>query len=68
MNGNADRIVRIDEVALILGISKPTVIRWVESGFFPKPIKIGPRAVGWRASVIEAFIASREEVGAEALA
>ncbi|MFL9899250.1 MULTISPECIES: helix-turn-helix transcriptional regulator [Paraburkholderia] len=63
-----DRIVRVDEVAAILGISKPTVIRWVERGVLQKPIKIGPRAVGWRESDIEAYIASREEVGAEALA
>jgi prophage regulatory protein len=32
----------------------PTSIhRWVESGIFPAPIKIGPKAIAWRLSEIE---------------
>jgi prophage regulatory protein len=54
-----DRIIREKELVELLGISKATVGRWKAQGHLPKPIRIGPRAVGWQKSVIEAFIAQR---------
>jgi prophage regulatory protein len=54
-----DRIIRAKELEGMLGVSKATVSRWSALGHLPKPIRIGPRAVGWQKSVIEAFIARR---------
>lgn len=39
--------------------SRSSIYRRVADGTFPKPVKIGPRKVGWVESEIEAHIASR---------
>ena len=53
-------LLRRIEVIKRLGISKSTLTRWVASGLFPPPVQIGPRAVGWYAHDLEAFLASRQ--------
>lgn len=42
-----------------LGISRSTIYAWLKAGTFPPPIKLGQRAIGWRASDIEAWLAGR---------
>ena len=54
-----DRMLRKAEVLSRCGVSYTTVWRWVRSGRFPAPVKIGPRAVRWRESEIEAWLAER---------
>ena len=39
--------------------SEPSIYRLMKEGKFPKPLKIGARAVAWRSDEIEAFINSR---------
>lgn len=41
------------------GLSRSTVYEMMERNEFPKPVKIGPRAVAWIASEIEAWKAQR---------
>ncbi|WP_446719047.1 helix-turn-helix transcriptional regulator [Halomonas sp. 3F2F] len=36
-------------------ISRSTVWRWIKDGVIPPPIRIGPRAVRWRLSVLVAW-------------
>jgi prophage regulatory protein len=50
-----DPILRFPEVVKQTGLSRATIYRRIEVGDFPKPSKITDRAVGWRASVIEAW-------------
>lgn len=49
-------------------LSEPTIYRLmkleVEAGGFPKPIKLGARAVAWRSDEVEAFINTRERSNA----
>lgn len=52
-----DRLVRLPEVVALVGRSESSIRRDVAAGRFPKPVQIGPRAIGWRASEIEAYIA-----------
>lgn len=40
-------------------LSEPTIYRLMKQGRFPKPIKIGQRAVAWKSSDVETFITSR---------
>lgn len=40
-------------------LSEPSIYRLMKQGVFPKPIKIGLRAVAWKSTEVEAFIASR---------
>lgn len=53
------RIARPPEVTELTGMSKTSLLRLAHQGLFPAPIKIGPRAIGWRLSDIEAYLAER---------
>lgn len=54
-----DRIMRIQDVAAALTLTKSSVYAMVRKGTFPKGIAIGVRARGWPESVVGAWIASR---------
>ena len=55
-----DRIVRIDEVCALTGLSRTTIWRRINAGTFPPSFPLGPkgtRAVGWLLSDIQTWIA-----------
>ena len=52
----ATTVLRLPEVLARTGLSKSTLWKFVNDGTFPKQIKIGPRAVGWVESEIEAHL------------
>lgn len=54
-----NRAIRIDEVCKLTGLGRTTIWRAVKEGRFPKPIKLGERAVGWLESDIVAWLESR---------
>ena len=54
-----DRLMRREEVETRCGIARTTIYRLMRCGEFPVPIKVGPRAVRWPASEIEAWLAGR---------
>ena len=54
------RILRRDEVETLTGLSRATLYAMLKSGEFPKPLRLGRRAVGWRASDIEDWLAAPE--------
>ena len=54
------RILRRPEVERQTQLSKATIYRQMHAGTFPKPVHLGERAVGWRASEIDEWLASRE--------
>lgn len=43
-----------------LSVSRTTLWRWSREGDFPKPVELSPATRRWRASEIDAWIASRE--------
>ncbi len=47
------RILRTNEVAARLGISRTTLWRWERRGLIPRKRRLGPNTVGWLASEIE---------------
>jgi prophage regulatory protein len=59
-----DRILRRPEVEARIGLSRSTIYESIAQGEFPKPIKIGRRAVGWPESVIAAWLRARVELAA----
>lgn len=61
-NGMSDCIWRKKKVAAITGRSPSRIDADVKAGRFPAPVRIGPRAIGWRASEIEAWIENLERV------
>ena len=52
-------IYRLPEVVAICGISRSTIYEMIRRDEFPRPVQLGARAVGWRRSDIEAWLASR---------
>ena len=55
------RILRLPKVLEMTGLSRTSVWRQVKAGTFPKPVKLGPRAVGWLASKIDKWLRNRPE-------
>ncbi|CAE6865510.1 hypothetical protein R69658_07838 [Paraburkholderia aspalathi] len=45
------------------GLSKTQCYRLIQRGEFPAPLKIGARAVAWRASEVQAWIDARPSKG-----
>jgi prophage regulatory protein len=53
------RIFSITELRTEVGLSQRTIWEMVSAGSFPRPIRIGPRRVGWLATEIDAWLADR---------
>jgi prophage regulatory protein len=58
-----DRMLRRKEVEQITARSRSAIYEGMAAGTFPKPVKIGARAVAWPESVIRNWIAERMEGG-----
>jgi prophage regulatory protein len=54
-----DRILNLEQVVHLVGLSETTVWREVKAGRFPAPLIISPRRRGWRLSALLAWLASR---------
>jgi len=55
----AYRILRLPRVIERVGFSRSAIYDFVSKGGFPRPVKIGVRAVGWLDSDIDAWIRER---------
>jgi len=56
---NPARLLRRASVLDRTGQSNSTLERAMRSGVFPRPVKIGPRAVAWPESAVNAWIEQR---------
>jgi prophage regulatory protein len=54
-----DRILNLEQVVHLVGLSEATVWREVKAGRFPAPLIISPRRRGWRLSALLAWLACR---------
>lgn len=54
-----DRILRRPEVEKLVGLSRSTLYAMMQEGAFPKPVKLGKRAVGWPESTVIIWLESR---------
>ncbi len=50
-------ILRLPAVRQRCGLSRSTIYLRVSQGTFPKPVSLGPRAVGWIEAEIEEWLA-----------
>ena len=55
-------ILRRKQVEKRTGLSRSTIYLRIYEGTFPRPIKLGARAVGWLENEIEAWLAERMEI------
>ena len=63
-NANQERlsILRRKQVEKRTGLSRSTIYLRIQNGTFPRPIKLGARAVGWLENEIEAWLTARIEI------
>lgn len=59
-NTESFRIIRVSELSKIIGMSKASIYRLMNSGLFPKAIKLGVNSVGWKSYEVMDWIESRE--------
>ena len=61
VNQQSLRILRRKQVENRTGLSRSTIYLRLQEGTFPKPISLGPRAVGWLENEIDEWLAERIE-------
>ena len=50
------RFYRRSTLEVMLGISRSTIYRLMKDGDFPRPIRLGHRAVGWKSEDIKDWL------------
>jgi len=55
----AQNILRLPAVKARTGLSRSSIYLRVSEGRFPKPINLGPRAVGWLESEVAEWLEQR---------
>ena len=56
-----NRLWRLQEVLAMCGISKSGLYAMMSRNHFPRPLRIGLRAVAWRATDVQTWLDSRPE-------
>ncbi|WP_353461482.1 helix-turn-helix transcriptional regulator [Sphingomonas faeni] len=54
-----ERLIRIDEVLTLTSLSRSSVYAYMSRNEFPRPLRIGRRAVGWRFIHIKEWLDTR---------
>jgi prophage regulatory protein len=60
------RVERLPVVLARTGMRRAWTYNEIQHGRFPRPVKLGVRAVAWRSADIDAWIASRMTANGEA--
>ena len=55
------QFARMPSVVRFTGLGRSTIYRMIAAKEFPGPVKLGPRAVGWRWSDLDAWSESRPD-------
>jgi prophage regulatory protein len=55
--------LRRPAVEAATGLSRSSLYAMMEAGDFPRPIRIGKRAVAWPQSAVQAWLATRPTAG-----
>ena len=62
---HAPALLKRPEVEALTRLSRSAIYAAMRDGTFPKPVKIGRRAVAWRRVEIEQWLASRPRTGSD---
>jgi prophage regulatory protein len=57
------QIYRIREVIRITGLGRSTLYAYIAAGKFPRPLRLGVRAVGWSSDAVFQWLAERDVAG-----
>lgn len=61
----ATRILRLPAVIERVGLSRSAIYARMAKGQFPRPLRIGARAVGWLEADIDEWLATRPRGGSD---
>lgn len=59
-----ESLLRLPQVVALTGRSRVSIYEEMRADRFPRQVKIGRRAVAWKSSEIQAWIAARGQDGA----
>lgn len=59
------RILRWKELEELIGLSRSMIYEMMSPGTFPRPVRLGERAVGWKRESIEEWLQGRSTVRSE---
>ena len=54
--------LRRNQVQTRTGLSRSTIYQYIKDGMFPKPVPLGPRAVGWLESEVSEWVDARVKI------
>ena len=54
-------ILRRKDIENQFGLSRSTIYAMMANGRFPKPVKLGHRAVGWRSDDLQSWFENMQE-------
>jgi prophage regulatory protein len=54
-----NKILRLPAVKAESGSSRSTIYLRIQQGLWPKPVKLGPRSIGWPSSEVDAINSAR---------
>ena len=57
------KILRRKDIENQFGLSRSTIYAMMANGRFPKPVKLGHRAVGWRSDDLQTWVGNMAEGG-----
>jgi prophage regulatory protein len=55
------QLLRLRDVVAKTGLSATQIYVWMSDGLFPRPVRIGRRAVAWVASELDAWIEAQAQ-------
>jgi prophage regulatory protein len=58
---HAQRLIRLAEVATMLGIGRSSIYKYIAEAKFPAPVKVGERSVRWKLAEILAWRSRRSK-------
>lgn len=53
------KILRMSELTGVVGLSRAWIYKLVHQGEFPRPIKLGPRSIGFLVSEVDGWLEAR---------
>lgn len=59
VSGPPDRLLRLPEVQRLTGLGRSAIYQQMKEGFFPRSVKVGPRAATWSEVAVQAWIRQR---------
>ena len=57
-----DYFLRLPQVLDYVGVSKPTIYRWIKENTFPKPIKLSTRMVVWKKAEVQEWMGKKWKI------